>query len=221
MKKSTCLKQAALVLALGTGFAHAGNPIQLSLTPEIQIVKKAEPVSGVRLSIWNENTDVSGFDLGIVNQTKGDFTGLGIGVVNLTDGNLTGVQFSIWGVSITKGDSVGWNSGTFFNQVHGNMSGLQGGLVALGHSNGLGLQSGMVSITDGDFTGWQIGGLYGNTRGHMKGLQTGIVNRASSVSGLQLGLVNLTENMYGVQIGLLNNIKNSKLPWFVFANAKF
>jgi len=196
---------ASILLAL-TAQAQDTRAFQLSLFPDAQIVSKTDSVQGVRLAIWSENQNMSGFDLGIANVTNGDFSGLGLGVVNLTQGNAKGVQLGIWGVNLTAGDYAGWSSATFFNRVEGSFTGLQGSLV---------------SITKQDVSGWQAGLIYAHTGGHISGLQTGLVNSASSVKGLQFGLVNITENMQGVQIGLANIIKNSSLPFFPIVNAKF
>jgi len=82
----------------------------------------------------------------------------------------------------------------------------------------VGLQYALVTKTSA-MTGAQLS--FVGMADDVTGLQWGFYNCAKSVKGVQLGFINITENMQGIQIGLVNNIKNSKLPWMVIANAKF
>ena len=82
----------------------------------------------------------------------------------------------------------------------------------------VGVQWALVTKTSA-MTGVEMGLV--DLADNVTGLQYGFYNSAKSVTGVQLGFINITENMEGIQIGLVNNIKNSKLPWMVIANAKF
>jgi hypothetical protein len=182
----------AIALFFGPGsVAWADRPIQLALwPPDLQLVHPRESIGGLRLQIYGRNADMTGLDIGLVNQTDGHFVGLGCGLANLVDGDLRGVQLGYWGYSRTRGDVEGWTSG-IYSRVHGTTTGLQNGIV---------------SMTDRDFTGWQMALAWSHTGGHLTGLQCGIVNQATSVSGLQLGLVNRAGRMEGLQLGLWNQI---------------
>jgi len=94
------------------------------------------------------------------------------------------------------------------NRVHGDMTGVQLGLVnwtETGEQKGA--QLGLVSITGGHFKGAQLGWAF---------------NYAKEVTGLQLGVVNYAEHLNkGLQIGLVNIAKNGFLPVFVITNFNF
>jgi hypothetical protein len=208
MQKAKAYVAAVVVIMVAATLAQAQETkfFQLALVPDVQIVKPADSVSGIRLSIFAENQDMAGLDLGIANITRGDFKGLGVDVISMVDGDSTGVSWNVFGYGRVGGDFTGWHSATFYSNLRGTGTGLQGSLI---------------SRTMEDFTGVQLGLAYAETAGHIGGVQGGIVNRASSVRGVQLGLVNLTDDMYGIQIGLVNYIKTGRLPVFVIANAKF
>jgi len=83
-------KSALLVMLLFATFSSVifsqGNPIQLSLFNPIQIVPEGESVNGIRLNlIYTKNANVTGFDMGLVNQTTGSQLGVQWGGVNITD----------------------------------------------------------------------------------------------------------------------------------------
>jgi len=60
------------------------KPIQLALLTPLQIVPQDDAVRGVRLSLlYGRNSYVTGFDLGLVSHTTGDFTGVQLGLVNI------------------------------------------------------------------------------------------------------------------------------------------
>jgi len=60
------------------------KPIQLALLTPLQIVPQDDAVRGVRLSLlYGRNSYVTGFDLGLVSHTAGDFTGVQLGLVNI------------------------------------------------------------------------------------------------------------------------------------------
>jgi hypothetical protein len=185
----------------------ADSPIQLALwPPDLQLVEPRESITGLRLEIYGRNENVSGLDLGLIHETRGDFTGLGLGLANLVEGNLLGVQLAYWGYSRTGGTAEGWTGGAY-SRVYGATTGLQ---------------TGVVSRTDKDFTGWQGSFAWSRTGGHLTGLQCGVVNQADSVEGVQLGIVNFTRYMKGLQIGLWNQIdEKDQLRVFPIVNWKF
>ncbi|HEY0455749.1 MAG TPA: hypothetical protein VGE41_05205 [Verrucomicrobiae bacterium] len=187
--------------------AQAENPVQLSLwPPSAQLVPDTESVRGVRLSINGRNVDMTGLDIGIANQTTGDFSGFGLSFINLVDGNMKGVQWGYYGYTRVAGDAYGWTSG----------------LVSHVKGDNQGLQDGIVSMTYGRFQGLQASVAWNHTGDEMHGVQLGFVNTALSVRGMQLGIVNYTERMYGIQIGLWNQInENEKLKVLPFFNWRF
>ena len=83
-------------------------PLQLALYPTVQLVPFDGDFAGLRLNIIGANRNVSGVDIGLINQTDDTFGGVGLGVVNLSRGNAKGIQ-------------VG-----FINHVNGDMAGFQG-----------------------------------------------------------------------------------------------
>lgn len=142
--------------------AEAQAPFQLALFPPAQIVPEDEAVSGIRLSLYGKNTDMTGADLGAVTHTTGDATALQMAFVNIVDGDLTGVQ-------------LGWVlGGAIANVTRGTVKGFQWGLY-----NG-----------SGDTEAFQLGGL-NNAAGRAAGLQLGLVNVADDMNGFQVGLVNI------------------------------
>jgi hypothetical protein len=119
------------------------NPVQLSLVNPIQIVPESQPVNGLRFNlIYGKNTDVTGFDLGLVNKTTGKELGVQWGLVNLTDGGFTGWQDGF--VNITKGMSVGLQT-SGLNYHEGHYNGLQ--IAIVNYAATLkGLQIGLINI---------------------------------------------------------------------------
>jgi len=119
------------------------NAIQVSLVNPIQIVPESQSITGLRLNlIYGKNLNVTGFDIGLANQTTGRQEGVQFGVVNLTDGGFTGWQDGF--VNITKGSSVGLQSGGV-NYHQGHFNGLQ--ISVVNYAATLkGLQIGLINI---------------------------------------------------------------------------
>ena len=158
-----------LVMSLAfAGLASAG-PIQLSLTPDIQVVPASEDVTAVRLSIWGQNKNVSGVDLGFVNQTSGNFKGGGLGIINYVEGDTKGLHVGPW------------------NQTVGTMRYAQLGYVNMS-TTVIGAQIGGVNVGE-TMKGVQFGLV--NHSSANSGLQLGLLNIASNTSGWQVGLFNL------------------------------
>ncbi|MBK9139891.1 MAG: hypothetical protein IPM17_14170 [Verrucomicrobia bacterium] len=199
------LSSLAVVTAVSVGMAD--KPVQLSfLPPEAQIVPENESVTAFRLSFYGRNLNMTGLDLGLANETSGDFRGFALGLVNLVEGNLRGVQWSAVSYAPQGGDVQGWIS-AFVSQIGGSLGGLQEGVVV---------------ITEKDVAGIQLGLLWSQAGGHVKGAQIGLVNQAASANGLQLGLVNLAGAMEGLQIGLWNQIRDKdSLKVLPLVNWKF
>jgi hypothetical protein len=149
-------------VAFAPAGAQAQAPIQLALFPPVQLVPETEAVSGVRLSLYGKNTEMTGADLGAVTHTTGDATALQMALVNVVEGDVTGVQ-------------VGWMLGAAIaNVTRGTVRGFQWGLY-----NG-----------SGDTEAFQLG-LLNNAAGRAAGLQFGLVNVANDMYGLQVGLINI------------------------------
>lgn len=160
-------------------------PAQLSLVSPIQTSTPDTKVKGVRFSlIYGDNVAVSGLDIGIANQVRGDMWGLQLGFLNDVGCNVTGVQWGL--VNLVGGNFYGLQR-AFFNRVCGDF---------------YGIQSGLINITCGHLYGLQDG-LF-NSAECVQGVQLGGLNVANSVCGLQFGLVNYTDCLHGVQVGLLN-----------------
>ena len=99
-----------------------------------------------------------------------------------------------------------------------------------------GIQLGVINMTEGDFKGWQAGPL-SKVGGFMTGIQSGLIAsmneggkglQASGITvskdftGVQLGVVNYAVQFHGIQLGLINIIKQGgMLPFFPFFNFSF
>ena len=160
MKKILAVLSVALVATVSVA---GGKPFQASLTPDIAIYNRSEPITGLTLSIWGENPQ-TGLALGIVNGSTGQSAGLSVGIVNYAD-NYKGLQWGV--VNYTKQDFSGWQGGPFF-----------------------GLLVSAMNYTGGTMTGFQCGVV--NYAGKLSGLQLGLVNYAVTVdAGVQIGAVNI------------------------------
>jgi len=119
------------------------NPFQLSLFDPIQIVPNTKSISGIRLNlIYTKNVNVTGFDMGLVNETTGKQLGVQWGGVNITGGGFTGWQSAF--VNISHGDFVGLQT-SWVNYHGGHFNGLQFSII--NYSETLkGLQLGLINI---------------------------------------------------------------------------
>ena len=196
-----------VIILLWSADARADYPLQLAFwPPKLQLLSDTESVRGLRLDLYGRNMDMKGLDLGLVNETGGDFAGFGVGLVNLVDGNMRGVQLSYYGYQRVGGSAYGWSYA----------------LVSRVKEDFQGMQQGAVSMTYKDFKGVQASIIYSYTGEELTGAQLGFVNQASAVHGLQLGIINFTERMRGLQIGLWNQINEKEnLRVFPFVNWKF
>jgi hypothetical protein len=141
---------AAMVVVAGVSYAEGGQapakptessairPIQLALAPTVELVRQDESIQGLRLNIYGCNQNVSGVDIGLMHETKGDFKGIGFGLLNIVYGECRGLQFS-----------------GIYSGAEGRADALQVGIV--NHSANIhGLQIGLANFAD-DMTGFQIG----------------------------------------------------------------
>ena len=127
------------------------RPVQLALVPDVQLVPQEESITGFRLNIYGCNQDVTGVDIGLVHQAKGNFKGAEFGIVNMVDGDYSGMQLA--GIySETKSRITGWQVG--MGNHAGYMKGVQLGFVNMADDM-TGIQIGIVNIIDSK-TDWKV-----------------------------------------------------------------
>ena len=113
-------------------------PIQLALVPQVKLVHEDYSIQGFRLNIYGRNQNVTGVDIGLAHETKGNFSGVAFGVLSIVHGEGRGLQF----------DGI-------YSEATERMSGLQVGMVNRSKSMH-GLQIGLANFAD-DMTGFQFG----------------------------------------------------------------
>ena len=113
---------------IGTGTAKAGqNLIQVSLFNPIQLINEDKSVEGFRWNfIYTANQNMTGFDLGFISKTKGNFLGVGYCAANIVEGNMKGIQIGVFNTS----NSVNGVQLGFVNMTK-KLNGLQLGLLNL------------------------------------------------------------------------------------------
>ena len=138
------------------GAAATEHPVQVALFFPVQAFPETDAIRGIRISfIYGKNTDVTGFDWGLVSHTTHSFLGVQIGGVGIAEGSFTGVQGN--GIAnVVQGDFVGFQSG-FVNSVE----------------TGEGVQLGGVNVAH-RFRGLQIS--FVNYAESLNGVQLGFVN---------------------------------------------
>lgn len=174
-------------------------------------VPAENPSSAFNLALWSPCqtadpcADVTGLGITIFWAECQDLNGLELGLVgNMVKGDLKGAQGTI-GFNLLDGNGWGLQWCYGFNIAEGSFHGWQDSVGA--------------NVCKADLFGFQTScSNYANV---LHGVQVGFVNTTHDCHGLQLGLINLTEQMSGIQIGVLNFIKDSPLPFFPIANAKF
>ena len=93
MKNLFIILLFSLIFIFAATTSAQDKPIQLSLFNPIQIVPESQSISGFRLNlIYGKNVNVTGFDLGLVNQSTGFQMGVQFGALNLTDRGMIGWQ---------------------------------------------------------------------------------------------------------------------------------
>ncbi len=235
------LMQAGFAAAQEVEFAEESNgfyyPLQLALYPTVQLIPNDGDFAGLRLNIIGVNRDVSGLDIGLINQTDGLFRGAGLGIVNLCPGDTCGVSvgfinhvngdlkgfqgiplLSWWNaVNVVHGHCAGAQGGLFNNAT--SLSGVQGGLVNVAY-NAKGVMIGLYNYTE-NFTGLHLG-LINIAYEDMTGAQIGLYNGVRNANGFQLGLINQCQNLDGLQIGLVNiAAQKESMPTTIFVNWQF
>ena len=173
--KKYLLPLFAILLCAGSAEA-ASHDVDFSLwSPEVQWRAPDDDIEVFRLSIYGRNHDVSGLSVGAVDIATGDLDGVQAGLfyiraegdfcgwqgfplgvlcaVPRTRGNLSGIQTGF--VSFVNGDMDGVSFGLFYDDIGGEMTGVQLGIVnTAGSLNGL--QVGLVNFA-GKGYGLQIG----------------------------------------------------------------
>lgn len=148
----SALTLPALLLAAP---AQAQSPVQIALVaPSLQLVSADSDVSGLRLSLYGRNANMTGLDIGLIAQTTGDFKGIQWGLAGISEGDHTGLQWNT--VSVTQGL----------------MKGMQLGLVNSAES-GEGIQWGGFNHSS-NFEGLQV--AFVNYAETINGLQIGLIN---------------------------------------------
>lgn len=221
---------AACIGAAGFAFADT-TPAMVSLVTPLQAPSSSYDVEGIRLSlIYGECASLTGADIGIINNTKGEFAGLALGGGNIAGGRLHGAQLGL--VNVNNNDTSAWDSisiGVQCGLVNyaDSFCGLQDGLlVSVVSDTIIGAQGGCVNVAEGVY-GCQIGFL--NVATDVHGAQLGFygflcVNFADKVStGCQLGLVNVAGSVEsGIQVGIINvNTGNGWAPVLPIVNGGF
>ena len=245
MKKIILFLTTAVLLQAGFAFAQEAEfyddggayPFQIGLYPTLQFVPYDQDVTGLRINVIGVNRNMTGVDVGLINQSDESFRGIGLGLANLSKGEYNGIGIGI--VNHVNGDSVGifgvpllsWYQA--INVVHGELTGMQGGWY--NQAGGLnGLQGGAVNVSDatqggqlgiynyaGSMGGVQLG-LVNMAYKDAHGLQIGIFNGAGHFRGLQIALVNQAQTLEGLQIGIVNAVsQKDTLPVMVIANWQF
>ena len=246
MKKIILFLTAAVLLQAGFAFAQdpefyddgGAYPVQIGIWPTLQFVPYDRDVTGLRINVIGVNRNMTGVDVGLINQTDVKFSGVGLGLANLSKGDYNGVGIGV--VNHVNGDSVGvfgvpvlsalycavnvvhgeltGLQGAWYNQA-GGMNGLQGGAVNVGETT-KGGQLGIYNYT-GSMGGIQVG-LVNMAYKDAHGLQIGLFNGAGHYRGLQIALVNQAQTLEGLQIGIVNAVsQKDTLPVMVIANWQF
>lgn len=174
MKTYRPILLAAVSALCFTLSAHAEEePVQFSLwAPDIQYRPAESDVRGLRLSIYGENHNLTGVDLG--------FAGI------LT-GNMHGYS-SYWLYNRIDGEAFGV-AGALLLHIKGESRGIVSGCAVFVKEDLTGFGCGVYTEVAKSMTGVQFG--FVNYCRELNGLQFGFVNMAETGYGLQLGLVNI------------------------------
>lgn len=149
----------ALVLPSGitaqeTQGASHQHPVQLALFFPVQLVPETDAIQGIRLSLlYGKNTDVTGFDWGLVSKTTHSFLGAQFGGVGIAQGTFKGLQANGL-VNVSKGSFTGVQWGAFVNSLEQGRGGQLAGVNVA--QNFRGLQIGLVNYAQ-SLNGVQLG----------------------------------------------------------------
>lgn len=147
MKKiiSSIMLTILLTFSANSNMSAQTSPVQLSLLAPIQLFSEDTSIEGLRLSLlYGKNYNVTGFDLGLVSHTKGEFKGVQFGFLGISDSDFTGWQNTT--INLTNGKFKGLQLG-FVNYTK-NMSGVQFGIVNYAVYMNEGLQIGLINIIE-------------------------------------------------------------------------
>lgn len=133
---------------------------------------------------WNE--EIHGVHLSFIYGRTGSLKGFSLGPAHRVDNSVTGAEFA------------------FFNNVQGDVTGMQAALVNL-CMNLRGFQAAVINLTGPEIRGVQVAAL--NITGVLEDRSSGYVETAV-VKGTQIGFINKTDDLYGAQIGFINICRN-------------
>lgn len=181
--RKTVSRVCGLVLLSAAGFfAFASGAVaqsevmkghvQWSFVPSMQRYTEDADIDRARFGFFGMNTAMSGFDLGFINWSRGNFSGVGIGVIG----------------NVAQADMTGFHMG-LFNTVTKDMAGCQLGLYNKSFGPIWGAQVGGINLCDGTIRGGQLG--LANYAETVKGVQFGFLNFADNLAGVQVGFFNM------------------------------
>jgi hypothetical protein len=135
--------------------AATERPVQVALFFPVQIFPETDPVEGVRINLlYGKSADVTGLDLGLVNQTTHSFLGVQFGLVGVAQGAFTGGQVN-WLANVSQGTFKGIQWAAVVNSVDQGRGGqIFGGVNVAQQFRGL--QIGLVNYAQ-SLDGVQIG----------------------------------------------------------------
>ncbi|MFC2132978.1 LA_2272 family surface repeat-containing protein [Bacteroidota bacterium] len=145
MKKIISFLMLTLLLtfSINSNLSAQTSPVQISILAPIQLFNEDTSIEGLRLSLlYGKNYNMTGFDLGLVSHTTGEFKGVQFGFLGISDSDFTGWQ----------DNSINWTKGKFKGLQFGivnyakSMSGVQFGLVNYTMYMDKGLQIGLINI---------------------------------------------------------------------------
>lgn len=210
MKKSFLISGIVILISTLSYSQSDHKPFQLSLWNTVQIVPQELSVHGFRLSLFGENENMNGFDMGIVNKTNGSQKGAQFGIWNQTEYEFTGFRAGF--VNFSGGEFKGFERG-FVNVLDNNGKGWVAGGVNVANDDFSGLLSGIFNI---QFADKMNGALIGAVNIIKESKKPSEENKNAERKGTQIGIVNITESLKGVQIGLINVNKSAKIKFFPF-----
>jgi len=130
------------------------QPLQLALFNPIQLVDEEASIRGVRLNFgYGANEALTGLDLGLVNQNRGNLTGVELGLVNYNKGDTAGFLLGLG--NFNEGDVSELQLGAW-NEANELATGSQLGVVNRTYMS-KGMQLGLLNVTQRTDAGIQLG----------------------------------------------------------------
>ena len=195
------------------------KPLQLALWNPYQLVPAETDIHGLRLNfLYGKNRNVKGIDLGLVNESKGDFSGIEGGLlINIVNGNVSGLQAALFANGTDGTGSVKGIQAALFSNGAENVRGVQ---IAMynGSETVKGVQLGLLwnlrlSFFDDYTEPWSVEEAYG--------MQIALLNCCKKMTGVQIGFYNWSNEMRGIQIGIINVINEGPVKVFPILNVSF